>query len=48
VPSLVDRPRGCEFHTRCPEAKDRCRSEFPELVADSEGHQYHCFFPMKE
>ena len=29
VPSPIDRPTGCHFHTRCPKAIERCRHETP-------------------
>ena len=31
IPSPIDPPAGCRFHTRCPHAFDRCRTEVPAL-----------------
>ncbi len=31
LPSQIDPPSGCRFHTRCPLAVDRCRTEVPAL-----------------
>jgi peptide/nickel transport system ATP-binding protein/oligopeptide transport system ATP-binding protein len=43
VPSPVDPPPGCRFHTRCPHARERCRAEEPAL-ADDGGHLTACHF----
>jgi peptide/nickel transport system ATP-binding protein len=46
VPSLMARPAGCEFHTRCPFAQERCRHEFPKQAEAAPGHVYCCHFPL--
>lgn len=46
VPSLLDRPSGCEFHTRCPFAQDRCRRERPEPQTRPGGQSVRCHFPL--
>ncbi len=43
VPSPINPPQGCRFHTRCPEAKSSCRIEQPDLVSVEENHQVRCF-----
>jgi oligopeptide/dipeptide ABC transporter ATP-binding protein len=42
VPSALDRPTGCAFHTRCPFVTDRCRMEEPPLVREVDGHMVAC------
>ena len=42
VPSPINPPRGCRFHTRCPFAEARCQSEEPPLREVSPGHQVAC------
>lgn len=37
VPSPVDPPSGCSFHTRCPVAEERCETDVPEYVSVGEG-----------
>jgi oligopeptide/dipeptide ABC transporter ATP-binding protein len=42
VPSPVDPPAGCRFHTRCPYAFDRCRTEVPLMKEVAPGHFAAC------
>jgi peptide/nickel transport system ATP-binding protein len=42
VPSPMNPPSGCRFHTRCPYAFDRCRVEEPPLRPTVEGHLAAC------
>ena len=42
VPSPVNPPKGCRFHTRCPFVFDRCRVEEPELRTVGEEHYAAC------
>jgi oligopeptide/dipeptide ABC transporter ATP-binding protein len=42
VPSPVDPPRGCRFHTRCREAQDICREKDPEFKDVGDGHFVAC------
>ena len=41
IPSPINPPKGCRFHTRCPYATDRCRTEEPEL-REVEGRMVAC------
>ncbi len=44
VPSPMNPPPGCRFHTRCPFAQDRCRQEAPALRPMADGHLAACHF----
>ena len=42
VPSPINPPSGCRFHTRCTFAVERCKAEEPALIADADGHATAC------
>ncbi|MDH3630449.1 MAG: ABC transporter ATP-binding protein [Gammaproteobacteria bacterium] len=45
IPSPLDRPSGCVFHTRCVESgaiAEKCRTEIPVYSSDSANHQVAC------
>jgi peptide/nickel transport system ATP-binding protein len=42
IPSPIDRPAGCHFHTRCPHAFDRCRRDEPALRPMPDGSLVAC------
>ncbi len=43
VPTPLNPPAGCRFHTRCPQAMERCRREEPEFAEITPGHFVACF-----
>ena len=44
VPSPINPPSGCAFHTRCPYVKDICRREIPTLKEIKSNHYTSCHF----
>jgi peptide/nickel transport system ATP-binding protein len=53
VPSAIDPPSGCRFHTRCPRRKllpdggKICEEEIPPWQEAAEGHRIFCHIPLE-
>jgi oligopeptide/dipeptide ABC transporter ATP-binding protein len=51
IPSPLDRPSGCVFHTRCVESsgiEEKCRNQIPGYTTDSSNHQVACHLATQE
>lgn len=48
VPSAVNPPPGCRFHTRCPYAKENCRKKEPPLVEIRKDRYVACYYPLEK
>ena len=46
IPSLLNRPSACEFHTRCPLAQSKCRTDVPEFQPIDSERMVRCHFPL--
>ncbi|MCE7986067.1 MAG: dipeptide ABC transporter ATP-binding protein [Caldilinea sp. CFX5] len=44
IPSPINPPSGCRFHTRCPFAAEICKQEVPPLEQKAPGHWAACHF----
>jgi oligopeptide/dipeptide ABC transporter ATP-binding protein len=42
IPSLINRPTGCEFHTRCLQAEEKCQHEVPPQQIVGPDHAITC------
>jgi peptide/nickel transport system ATP-binding protein len=42
-PSLMNLPKGCPFHPRCPHVKNICREQMPEFSQLDENHKAACW-----
>ena len=45
LPSPTNIPSGCPFHTRCPHATEKCKTEVPQMKEHTPGHFVKCHFP---
>ena len=48
IPSLMRRPSGCEFHTRCPFVQKKCLEVAPKYEEVAPGHWASCHFPFPD
>jgi oligopeptide/dipeptide ABC transporter ATP-binding protein len=48
VPSSMSPPKGCRFHTRCPEVQERCRIEEPRLRPVGEERTVACHYTARK
>jgi len=46
VPSLLQRPPGCEFHNRCPRVQAECRESFPARESSNGKQAWNCFHAL--
>lgn len=46
IPSVLARPAGCAFHTRCPVAQPLCKTAEPKLQPLSHGRTVACHYPI--
>lgn len=46
VPSPVNPPSGCKFHTRCKYATEKCKVDVPEFREIRENHFVACHYPL--
>ena len=46
VPSLKNRPSGCDFHPRCPYVQATCREIMPQETVLSDGRVVRCHYPL--
>jgi peptide/nickel transport system ATP-binding protein len=47
-PNLIEPPKGCRFHPRCPHAMDICRENEPQFKEIEPGRKVACFLYSEE
>jgi peptide/nickel transport system ATP-binding protein len=45
-PDLTHPPKACRFAPRCRYAQEHCREEEPQLLGETVGHTFACFYPV--
>ena len=48
IPSPLNPPPGCRFHTRCPFARQRCTTDEPAMRQAGSGRQVACHYPLQD
>ena len=48
IPSPLERPSGCVFHTRCPLAEPRCSKSVPQYESFGDQHKAACFVTAEQ
>ena len=48
IPSPINPPAGCKFHTRCKYCTEKCKTETPEFRELKPGHFVACHYPVTE
>lgn len=48
LPSPANPPAGCKFHTRCPRATEKCKTDAPEYREVKKGHFVACHYAGEE
>ena len=48
IPSPINPPAGCKFHTRCKYCTEKCKTEAPEFRELRPGHFVACHYPIME
>lgn len=47
-PKLGEKTQGCRFSARCPNSKDKCKTQEPEVVQLSDSHEVKCWYPREQ
>jgi peptide/nickel transport system ATP-binding protein len=47
-PSLINKPRGCAFHPRCPHRFEKCDKEIPDMEDRGGGHPDACYLSLDD